>query len=35
VPMMMAAEARGGSDTISSVGEREINASVNATFELD
>lgn len=34
MPMMMSAEAR-GSDAISSVGEREINASVNATFELD
>ncbi|PCM45297.1 SIMPL domain-containing protein [Marinobacter sp. ANT_B65] len=34
VPMMMASEAR-GADSISSVGEREISASVNATFELD
>lgn len=34
MPMMMSADAR-GADTISSVGEREINASVNATFELD
>ena len=34
MPMMMSADAR-GAGTISSVGEREINASVNATFELD
>lgn len=34
MPMMMSTEAR-GADSISSVGEREINASVNATFELD
>ena len=34
VPMMMA-EAKAMSDTVSSVGEREIRASVNATFELD
>ncbi|WP_144776029.1 SIMPL domain-containing protein [Marinobacter maritimus] len=34
MPMMMSAEAR-GADTISSVGERETSASVNATFELD
>ncbi|MGO2136342.1 MAG: SIMPL domain-containing protein [Marinobacter sp.] len=34
MPMMMSAEAR-GADSISSVGEREISASVNATFELD
>ena len=34
MPMMMSAEAR-SADTISSVGEREISASVNATFELD
>lgn len=34
MPMMMSAEAR-GADTISSVGEREISASVNATFDLD
>ncbi|AXS82441.1 MULTISPECIES: SIMPL domain-containing protein [Marinobacter] len=34
VPMMMA-EAKAMSDTVSSVGEREIRASVSATFELD
>lgn len=34
VPMMMA-EARSMSDAVSSVGEREIRASVSATFELD
>lgn len=34
VPMMMA-EAKSMSDTVSSVGEREIQASVSATFELD
>ncbi|WP_372997023.1 SIMPL domain-containing protein [Marinobacter sp.] len=34
VPMMMA-EAKSISDTVSSVGEREIRASVSATFELD
>lgn len=34
MPRMMSAEAR-GADSISSVGEREISASVNATFELD
>ncbi|MDO6440834.1 MULTISPECIES: SIMPL domain-containing protein [unclassified Marinobacter] len=34
MPMMMAAETR-GADSISSVGEREISASVSATFELD
>ena len=34
VPMMMA-EAKSMSDTVSSVGEREIRASVSATFELD
>lgn len=34
VPMMMSAQAR-TSDAIASVGEREINASVSATFELD
>lgn len=33
-PMMMA-EAKAMSDTVSSVGEREIRASVSATFELD
>lgn len=33
-PMMMA-EAKMASDTVSSVGVREIQASVNATFELD
>lgn len=33
VPMM--AEAKSMSDTVSSVGEREIRASVSATFELD
>ena len=34
VPMMRA-EAKAMSDTVSSVGEREIRASVSATFELD
>lgn len=34
VPMMMT-EAKSMSDTVSSVGEREIQASVSATFELD
>ncbi|GGC75572.1 SIMPL domain-containing protein [Marinobacter halophilus] len=34
VPMMMA-EARASSDTVSSVGPREIRASVSATFKLD
>lgn len=34
IPMMMA-EAKSASDTVSSVGEREIEASVNATFELE
>ena len=34
VPMMMS-EAKSMSDTVSSVGEREIRASVSATFELD
>ncbi len=34
VPMMMA-ESKSMSDTVSSVGEREIRASVSATFELD
>ncbi len=34
VPMMMA-EAKSMSDTVASVGEREIRASVSATFELD
>jgi len=34
VPMMMA-EAKTMSDTVSSVGEREIRASVSATFELE
>jgi uncharacterized protein YggE len=34
VPMMMA-EAKSMSDTVSSVGEREIRASVSATFELE
>lgn len=34
VPMMMA-EAKSASDSISSVGEREIEASVSATFELE
>lgn len=33
-PMRMSAEAR-GADTVASVGEREISASVKATFELD
>ncbi len=32
---MMRAEAKGVADTVSSVGEREIQASINATFELD
>lgn len=34
VPMMMA-EAKSASDTIASVGEREIEASVSATFDLE
>ncbi|MBW7470386.1 SIMPL domain-containing protein [Marinobacter sp. M216] len=34
VPMMMA-EAKGSADTVSSVGVREVHATVNATFELD
>jgi len=34
VPMMMS-EAKAMSDTVSNVGEREIRASVSATFELD
>ncbi|MBU2955229.1 SIMPL domain-containing protein [Marinobacter sp. F3R08] len=34
MPMMMA-EAKSMSDTVSSIGEREIRASVSATFELD
>lgn len=34
VPMMMA-EARASSDTVSNIGPREIQASVNATFTLD
>ena len=34
VPMMMA-EAKGAADTVSSVGVREVTATVNATFELD
>jgi len=34
VPMMMA-EAKSGGDTVSSVGPREVRASVSATFELD
>lgn len=34
VPVMMA-EAKGRSDTVSSVGVREVHATVNATFELD
>lgn len=33
-PMMMA-EAKGAADTVSSVGVREVQATVNATFELD
>ncbi|KEF32981.1 MAG: DUF541 domain-containing protein [Gammaproteobacteria bacterium] len=33
-PMMMA-ESKGATDAVSSVGVREINATVNATFELD
>ena len=32
---MMMAEAKSMSDTVASVGEREIRASVSATFELD
>ncbi len=31
----MMAEAKGRSDTVSSVGVREVHATVNATFELD
>ena len=34
VPMMMA-EAKGAADTVSSVGVREVSATVNATFELN
>ena len=34
-PVPMMAEAKSMSDTVSSVGEREIRASVSATFELD
>ncbi|MEC7376023.1 MAG: SIMPL domain-containing protein, partial [Pseudomonadota bacterium] len=34
IPMMMA-EAKSAADTVSSVGEREIEASVTATFELE
>lgn len=34
VPMMRA-EAKGAADTVSSIGEREIQATVNATFGLD
>ncbi|AOY87185.1 SIMPL domain-containing protein [Marinobacter salinus] len=32
---MMRAEAKGADDTVSSIGERQIQATVNATFELD